>query len=64
MDCFGFHLASIDLRQNSAVHERTIAELLEAVAPGTNYLALDEAARIAILEKELDTARPSRRRPS
>ena len=58
VDCFGFHLASIDLRQNSAVHERTIAELLEAVAPGTNYLGLDEAGRVAILEKELDTARP------
>jgi phosphoenolpyruvate carboxylase len=58
VDCFGFHLASIDLRQNSAIHERTIAELLEAVAPGTNYLSLDEPARVAILEKELDTARP------
>ena len=58
VDCFGFHLASIDLRQNSAVHERTIAELLETVAPGTDYLAKDEAGRVAILEKELDTARP------
>ena len=58
VDCFGFHLASIDLRQNSAVHERTIAELFEAVAPGTNYLDLDEAGRVAVLEKELDTARP------
>lgn len=58
VDCFGFHLASIDLRQNSAVHERTIAELLETVVPGTNYLDLDEAGRVAILEKELDTPRP------
>lgn len=58
IDCFGFHLASIDLRQNSSVHERTIAELLEAVAPGTNYLDKDEAERVAILERELDTARP------
>ncbi len=58
IDCFGFHLASIDLRQNSAIHERTIAELLETVAPGTDYLAQDEAKRVAILEKELDTARP------
>ncbi len=56
-DCFGFHLASIDMRQNSAVHERTIAELLEAVLPGTNYLGLDEDARVTILETELDTAR-------
>ncbi|WP_246725559.1 phosphoenolpyruvate carboxylase [Beijerinckia sp. L45] len=58
VDCFGFHLASIDLRQNSSVHERTIAELLEAVAPGTDYLARSEDERVAILEKELDTPRP------
>jgi phosphoenolpyruvate carboxylase len=58
VDCFGFHLASLDMRQNSAVHERTIAELLEAVAPGTNYLALSEDARCALLVKELRTARP------
>ena len=58
VDCFGFHLASLDLRQNSAVHERTIAELLEAVLPGTDYLALDEAGRVAVLERELDSARP------
>ena len=58
VDCFGFHLASIDLRQNSSVHERTIAELLEAVAPGTDYLSHDETGRVAILEKELETARP------
>ncbi len=58
VDCFGFHLASIDLRQNSAVHERTIAELLEAVVPGTNYLGLSEADRLAVLAGELATTRP------
>ena len=58
VDCFGFHLASIDLRQNSAVHERMIAELLEAIAPGTNYSGRSESERIALLERELDTARP------
>src|SRR5205085_9935440 len=26
VDCFGFHLARLDIRQNSAVHERTVAE--------------------------------------
>jgi phosphoenolpyruvate carboxylase len=57
-DCFGFHLASVDLRQNSDVHERTIAELLEAVSPGLNYGALSEDARIELLERELSTARP------
>ena len=58
VDCFGFHLAIVDLRQNSAVHERTIAELFEAVAPGTAYLSRSEDERIALLTRELNTARP------
>ena len=57
-DCFGFHLASLDMRQNSAVHERTIAELLDAATPGTSYLALNEDARIAQLANELRNPRP------
>ncbi len=58
VDCFGFHLAALDMRQNSAVHERTLAELFEAAAPGTNYRELSEDARIALLSRELNTARP------
>jgi phosphoenolpyruvate carboxylase len=57
-DCFGFHLASLDIRQNSAVHERTIAELVDAAFPGTSYLALNEEARIALLASELRSTRP------
>jgi phosphoenolpyruvate carboxylase len=58
VDCFGFHLASLDLRQNSDVHERTVAELLEVAAPGTRYIDLAEEARVALLTRELATARP------
>ncbi|MET3844823.1 phosphoenolpyruvate carboxylase [Bradyrhizobium sp. OAE829] len=58
VDCFGFHLASLDIRQNSAVHERTVAELIDAAMPGMSYLALNEEARIALLVKELGNARP------
>jgi phosphoenolpyruvate carboxylase len=58
VDCFGFHLASLDIRQNSAVHERTVAELLDAATPGMSYLALNEEARIALLASELSNARP------
>jgi phosphoenolpyruvate carboxylase len=58
VDCFGFHLASLDMRQNSAVHERTVAELLDAATPGMSYLALSEEARIALLSNELRNARP------
>jgi phosphoenolpyruvate carboxylase len=57
-DCFGFHLARLDIRQNSAVHERTVAELVDAAMPGTSYLALGEEARIALLASELRSTRP------
>src|SRR6266478_4761935 len=58
VDCFGFHLARLDIRQNSDVHERTIAELLDAAMPGMSYLALSEEARVALLSSELRNARP------
>ena len=58
VDCFGFHLANLDIRQNSAVHERTVAELIDAAMPGMSYLALNEEARIALLADELHSARP------
>ena len=58
VDVFGFHLAGVDLRQNSDVHERTVGELLEAASPGKSYLELAEGARVAVLLEELATARP------
>src|SRR5271168_4467600 len=58
VDCFGFHLARLDIRQNSAVHERTIAELVDAAMPGMSYLALSEEARVTLLSTELRNARP------
>ena len=57
---FGFHLAPIDLRQNSEVHERTIAELLAAVGRCKNYLELSEDQRIELLCAELADPRPLR----
>jgi len=58
VDCFGFHLARLDIRQNSAVHERTVAELIDAATPGMSYLALNEEARISLLIGELRNSRP------
>ncbi len=57
VDVFGFHLASLDLRQNSDVHERVMAELVEAAGLG-DYRALDEPGRIALLVRELGNMRP------
>src|SRR3982075_2737078 len=58
VDCFGFYLARLGMRQNSAVHERTVTELIDAATPGMSYLALNEEARIALLTSELRNARP------
>lgn len=58
VDVFRFHLAGIDLRQNSDVHERTVSELLEAACPGAGYARLSEDQRVALLLAELATARP------
>jgi phosphoenolpyruvate carboxylase len=58
VDAFGFHLASLDLRQNSDVHERTVGEMLGLVQPGLDYAGLAEPDRIRLLLAELCTARP------
>ena len=58
VEVFGFHLAPIDLRQNSDVHERTVAELLSAASPGLDYKGLDEEERVALLRRELVSPRP------
>src|SRR5690606_25832347 len=55
---FGFHLATIDLRQSSDVHERTLTELFARAGEIDNYAALDEQERIALLRRELAHARP------
>ena len=54
---FGFHLAELDIRQNSDVHERVMAELVEAAGAAKDYAALDEAARVALLTAELANPR-------
>jgi len=54
---FGFHLAPLDLRQNSDVHARTVHELFEAARPGTDYAGRSEDGRVALLLNELATPR-------
>ena len=57
VETFGFHLATLDMRQNSAVHERVIAELLKAAGVCADYAALAEADRVALLRRELASPR-------
>lgn len=55
--CFGFHLASIDLRQNSEVHERVVGELLAQAGVAQDYLGLADADRVRLLLAELQSPR-------
>ncbi|MDO8298596.1 phosphoenolpyruvate carboxylase, partial [Lacisediminimonas sp.] len=55
-DIFGFHLATLDLRQSSDVHERVLAELFARSHTHADYAGLDEQEKIALLQEEL--ARP------
>ena len=57
---FGFHLATVDLRQSSDKHEEVVAELLAAARIEANYSALDEAGKRAVLLRQLNDARPLR----
>jgi phosphoenolpyruvate carboxylase len=54
---FRFHLAALDLRQNSDVHERVIAELLRRARVVEDYLSLPEAKRVERLADELSSPR-------
>jgi phosphoenolpyruvate carboxylase len=57
VDTFGFHLATLDLRQNADVHARVTAELLKVAGVCADYESLDEAARVALLRRELGSER-------
>ncbi len=54
----GFHLATLDLRQNSDVHARVVANLLAVAGVEADYLALDEPSRLSLLRRELASERP------
>jgi phosphoenolpyruvate carboxylase len=57
VETFGFHLATLDLRQNADVHERVVAELLAVAGVEPDYLSLAEAERVALLRRELEGTR-------
>ena len=58
VEIFGFHLATLDLRQNSDVHERVIAELFKMAGVEADYASLAESARVKLLIAELSHNRP------
>jgi phosphoenolpyruvate carboxylase len=56
---FGFHLAVLDVRQNSQFHDRALAQLLVAAGvDAADYPEWDEERRRALLTRELEAPRP------
>ncbi|GIV59569.1 MAG: phosphoenolpyruvate carboxylase [Rhodothermaceae bacterium] len=57
---FGFHMAALDIRQHSRVHEEAVAALLRIAGVTGDYAALTEAERLELLTRELHNPRPLR----
>jgi phosphoenolpyruvate carboxylase len=60
VEVFGFHLATVDLRQSSDKHEEVVAELLSTARIEANYSKLDEAGKRSLLMGLLNDARALR----
>ena len=60
VEVFGFHLATVDLRQSSDRHEETITEILAQARVADNYAALPELEKQQLLLRLLSDPRPVR----
>ena len=60
LEVFGFHLASVDLRQSSDQHEKVVAELLDQAHLEKTYSSLNEVDKRAALLRVLQDPRPLR----
>jgi phosphoenolpyruvate carboxylase len=62
VEVFGFHLATMDVRQHSARHREAVGEILAAAGVRDDYDALSDAERLEVLRRELANPRPLVRR--
>lgn len=59
VQCFGFHLAKLDIRQNSSFHDQAIEQMLSfASLPENDYSNWDESKKMTFLQQELRSNRP------
>lgn len=60
LDTFGFHLADLDVRQNSGFHDRAMAQMLDAagIPEGADFADWSEERRVKFLTTELESPRP------
>jgi phosphoenolpyruvate carboxylase len=60
VEVFGFHLATVDLRQSSDMHEAVLAELLQVSSVEKDYSSLSEVQKRELLLSLLKDPRPLR----
>jgi phosphoenolpyruvate carboxylase len=59
VETFGFHLAAVDVRQNSAFHDRAVTQLFAAAGiDASDFATWDEPRRRALLDSDRATPRP------
>jgi phosphoenolpyruvate carboxylase len=59
LDAFGFHLAALDIRQNSKFHDQALIQILAAIGqPAPDFGEWDERRRLEFLNRELESPRP------
>lgn len=56
VSAFGFHVATMDVREHADRHHEALAQLYERI--GVDYPALDRPGRTGLLAEELDNRRP------
>jgi phosphoenolpyruvate carboxylase len=55
---FGFHLATLDVREHSLVHEEALAEIFQVTNTCENYKSLTESEKVVLLTREILSNRP------
>ena len=58
VEVFGFHLATLDIRQHSSRHREAVAEIFASYGIFADYQALAEADKLAVLTREIRNPRP------
>jgi len=58
VELFGFHTATLDIRQHSKEHENAMTEVLANMNIVSNYAELNEDEKVALLERLLNDPRP------
>ncbi len=60
VETFGFHLATLDVRQNSRFHDKALGQLMTVAghADGDTFHGWTEERRMEFIERELGSSRP------